>query len=200
MSTRHVILGLIKEHPSHTYEVVTRFDRRLKSWQVNRGQVYRTVSTLEREGLIEATGGSPESPKAGPSWHLTGRGERELARWFESLCEDVEPLRGEVLARLAVASPSEQPLLMSMLDWYERALVSQIQEDLGDRRATIARAGDDNWNRSIAGLVADGALLHHDAELQWVRRARELLTDLGATTDRHERQDAGSGPGLVAQG
>lgn len=187
MSTRHVILGLIREQPGHTYDVAVRFGRRLKPWQVNRGQVYRTVATLERDGLIEAMGDVEAGSRSGPSWRLTDAGCTELDRWFATLCEDVEPLRGDLLAKLAVAEPEDAPTLLTTLDWYERALTAQLEEDVRARRAA---GGERGWSHEVADLISDGAILHRDAELQWVRRVRELLHDWAArSADGQGRDD-----------
>jgi DNA-binding PadR family transcriptional regulator len=172
MSTRHIILGLIREQPSHTYDVAIRFGRRLNAWQVNRGQVYRTVRSLESDGLIEGVEINDDSSRSTCSWRLTQDGEREFERWFSAPTEDVEPLRGELIARLAVAEPSHAPELLLALDWYERALVAQIESDIRDR-APISASPE--WTGGISNCISDGVILHRDAELTWVRRTREFV-------------------------
>lgn len=199
MSARHIILGLIKERPSHTYEVATRFHRRIEPWQINRGQVHRTLLTLEREELVEAIEIDDASTRAERSWQLTAAGEAELERWFTTLCEDVEPLRGEVIAKLAVASADELPLLHSLLDWYERALLRKIEEAAGERRIAVSFAGEDPWRRSVAALVAERAQLHNDAELQWAQRVRATL-DAQPTGAARERRSANPDARRAAQG
>lgn len=172
MSTRHVLLGLLREQPSHTYDVVVRFGRRLHPWQINRGQVYRMVSTLEAEGLIEEAAKQCENARSGPTWKLTAAGLRELDRWFATRSEDVEPLRGELLAKLAVAEPRHAPELLAALDWYERALTSQLEVEVHERQASAATEG---WLDQVAECLAHGAILHRNAELTWVRRVREFV-------------------------
>lgn len=172
MSTRHVILGLLREQPSHPYDVALRFGRRLEPWKVNRGQIYRTVDTLASEGLIEQHDAEGPSTRSGPSWRLTAAGNTELDRWYDHRSEDVEPLRSNLLAKLAVASPCDSQNLLAALDWYERELTTQIQVDVTARRAVT---GDDSWTLDIQRCIADAALLHHDAELAWVRRVREVI-------------------------
>lgn len=172
MSTRHVILGLLREQPGHPYDVALRFGRRLEPWQVNRGQVYRTFDSLSKEGLIEEHDSEGLSERSGPSWRLTSAGDAELNRWYGHRSEDVEPLRSDLLAKLAVSGPSDRLDLLHALDWYERELTAQIQADVTARRTTIA---DDSWTGDIERCVADAALLHHDAELAWVHRVREVV-------------------------
>lgn len=172
MSARHIILGLLREHPGHTYDVAVRFGRRLGPWQMNRGQVYSTVTALRKDGLIESIGDADVSARSGPGWRITEEGSHELDRWLASPSEDLEPLRGDFFAKLAVAEPRHVPELLLALDWYERRLMTQLEEEIVGRRVN-AVGGD--WQRDIAYCIADGAIQHRDAELTWVRRVRELL-------------------------
>ena len=53
MSIKHAILGLIAEEARHGYAVRTAFEERLGDfWELNYGQVYQVLTTLEREALI----------------------------------------------------------------------------------------------------------------------------------------------------
>lgn len=172
MSARHIILGLLRESPSHTYEVVVRFGQRLAPWQVNRGQVYRTVTSLVQEGLLEPAGPEGASERSGPIWQLTDEGTSELERWFSVRSEDVEPLRSDLLAKLAVAEPGDARELLHAIDWYERELTTRIQTDVTARRGGLSEA---SWSHDIERCIADNALLHRDAELNWIRRVREVV-------------------------
>lgn len=185
MSTRHVILGLLREQPGHTYDVAIRFGRRLQPWQLNRGQVYSVVTALEAEGLIETIGENDVNARSGPPWRLTPDGLRELDRWFATRSEDVEPLRGELLAKFAVASAADAAQLLVALDWYERALVAELAKVI-QRKQDEAADSTCEWTGQLAECIADGAILHHDAELIWVRRVRELVQTWN--TQAHEQK------------
>ena len=57
MSVRHGLLALLAEGPSYGYQLRTRLQGRTGgTWPLNIGQVYTTLSRLERDGLVEATG------------------------------------------------------------------------------------------------------------------------------------------------
>lgn len=174
MSTRHVILGLIRERPSHTYDVAVRFGKRLRPWQINRGQIYTMVNALAEDKLIEISDAPRESERSGPTWRLTPAGTAELERWFTTRTEDVVPMRGELLAKLAVAGPEDGRELLFALDWYERAIATQLAEDVQARNAPSAES---DWSAQMTDRIADGAILHRDAELIWVRRLREFVQD-----------------------
>ena len=61
MSIRQAMLALLEEQPMYGYQLRTEFERRTGStWPLNVGQVYTTLSRLERDGLVEGTGSDDE--------------------------------------------------------------------------------------------------------------------------------------------
>ena len=54
MSAKHALLGLLLDRPAYPYQLTSRMQRRLgPAWKVNSGQLYQTVKSLEKDGLIE---------------------------------------------------------------------------------------------------------------------------------------------------
>ncbi|GAB3801649.1 PadR family transcriptional regulator [Micromonospora zhanjiangensis] len=76
MSIRHGLLALLERGPMYGYQLRAAFEESTGStWPLNIGQVYTTLSRLERDDLVrplpENDGGSgrTRSPRpAGPSW------------------------------------------------------------------------------------------------------------------------------------
>ena len=53
---RYALLGLITHQPRHGYDLKYELEKALGgNWEVNFGQIYTTLSRLERDGMI-ATG------------------------------------------------------------------------------------------------------------------------------------------------
>ncbi|MBI4898494.1 MAG: helix-turn-helix transcriptional regulator [Actinobacteria bacterium] len=175
MSVRNIILGLLREQPGNSYEVVVRFDRRVGPWEINRGQVYRTVSDLNCEGLVEEIELAEQSvvgSRGAKFWRITDAGERVLDTWLASPCESVEPMRGDLLARLAAAGQSDVPDLLVSLDLYEREILLQLEADIRKCQAAATR---EEFDRDMIEIIYDCAMQRREAEINWVRRARELL-------------------------
>ena len=56
MSVRNGLLALLTTGPRHGYELKKELEDRTGSlWELNVGQVYTTLSRLERDGLVERT-------------------------------------------------------------------------------------------------------------------------------------------------
>ncbi|HMX66030.1 MAG TPA: PadR family transcriptional regulator, partial [Microthrixaceae bacterium] len=63
MSVRNGLLALLASNPRHGYELKKELEERTGSlWELNVGQVYTTLSRLERDGLVvEVDGAHPSS-------------------------------------------------------------------------------------------------------------------------------------------
>src|ERR1039457_6027014 len=88
MSARHVLLGLLLDRPAYPYQLADRLEQRLgPSWQVDSGQLYKTVKLLERGGLIERVDDAAENRGTDNRaerhvFSITQRGIEEVERWF----------------------------------------------------------------------------------------------------------------------
>ena len=85
MSIRQALLALLEQGPMYGYQLRAEFEQRTgATWPLNVGQVYTTLTRLERDGLVEARPGADDegrrrstgSPSAGrrarsPAWFTT---------------------------------------------------------------------------------------------------------------------------------
>ena len=64
MSVRQALLALLEQGPMYGYQLRTEFERRTgATWPLNVGQVYTTLTRLERDGLVEGDGGRRRGPR-----------------------------------------------------------------------------------------------------------------------------------------
>jgi DNA-binding PadR family transcriptional regulator len=80
------ILGLLKEHPMHGYQLSRELSEQLGGlWKVSYGSLYPTLRRLEREGAVEPTTGT--SPTGGGRrktvYRITDSGEALFLRLLE---------------------------------------------------------------------------------------------------------------------
>jgi hypothetical protein len=61
MSVRQALLTLLDEEPMYGYQLRAEFEARTgATWPLNVGQVYTTLTRLERDGLVRAAGSDDE--------------------------------------------------------------------------------------------------------------------------------------------
>jgi DNA-binding PadR family transcriptional regulator len=163
---RHAVLGLLARRPAHGYELKVAYDRLFgRIWpQVNVGQVYTTLQRLERDGLVEGNAVEQAHKPDKRVYALTPSGREELRRW---LSEPVaEPrLKDEfflklVMARLADLDATTEPMLL--IERQRRGYLEALR-DLNELVSRLDASGDE-----IGSLIAEGAILHLKADLEWL--------------------------------
>ncbi len=184
MSTRLVILGLLRERPLHGYEIKHVIEEHMGDWtSIAFGSVYFALKKLTEEGLVEVA--ATEQTGNRPSrtvYALTEAGRDEFLRLLRELWAKVE--RQYFTTDLGLffmdALPHEEVLehLQGRLDE-----LSQIVEYLERHRAE--NMADPHVPRR-ARFIFDHSKAHLEAELAWTRALRMELS--GGDSSGAERE------------
>ena len=101
MSIKQGLLALLEQGPMYGYQLRAEFESRTgATWPLNVGQVYTTLSRLERDGLVEAAGSDGEGHVF---YRVTDQGRAEVATWFATPVSRTTPPRDELAIKLAMA-------------------------------------------------------------------------------------------------
>jgi DNA-binding PadR family transcriptional regulator len=219
MSARHALLGLLLDRAGYPYQLADRLQRRLgPAWEVNSGQLYQTVKSLERDGLIERVRSAAGDHEDRHVFAITDEGVSEFERWFDQAPDTVRLPRRPLLVKITFAGPRHLKDALSKVDAYERecarrlAETARLREELPVDTPEGAPHGGghpEGHTQKAHGKQASGPLLRADrlllrlnlstdvfqleGELRWARQARELLTWLQGSeavwpSDSGERQ------------
>jgi DNA-binding PadR family transcriptional regulator len=102
MALRHVLLGLLVDHPDHAYALKHRLSPGVPRGQlINDGVLYPLLAKLETDGLAEGTQVSARNGRRRRVYSATPAGRGEFRRWLRSE-EDEE---GPPIHELFVAHP-----------------------------------------------------------------------------------------------
>jgi len=183
MSARHVLLGLLLDRPAYPYQLADRLEQRLgSSWQVDSGQLYKTVKLLERGGLIERVDDAAENPRADNRaerhvFQITQRGIEEFERWFDQTRDPVRLPRRPLLAKIAFAGPDRLARTITKLDGYEHDCAERLCETIGMRDA-LPNTEDEllRADHLLLRLNLSTDIYSLEVELRWAKEARTLLT------------------------
>jgi DNA-binding PadR family transcriptional regulator len=176
---RGATLALILERGGHGYELAHRLNRRLgPTWQIDPKQIYPILDELMGAGLAtcteEANPDRPRQPRM--VYRATEQAPEVLRRWMDSPVEK-EPVRPDLLARIASGTPADVPELLGALDEYERDLLHLVE----------ANDDADPAPRSWHALLLSVVRAHTDAQLQgelrWLVEARRRIREF-ADPDR----------------
>ena len=169
-----VVLGCVIERPGYGYDLGKRITARMgPGWQFNPSGVYGSLDRLEAKELVrhEYREAVPRSPRSRDRvvYRATDEGVVAFEDWLRSEVRK-EPVRMDVLARIAVSRPEHAPLLLSALEGYERECLDMVAGTTAHDSLDVRP-----WDRMISEGVRDSVLQHLRAELAWARTMRRRI-------------------------
>jgi DNA-binding PadR family transcriptional regulator len=160
------LLTLLEEQPMYGYQLRQEFEAATGStWPLNVGQVYTTLTRLERDGLVEII--TAEGDEAQRVYSITAAGHREVQAWFTTPVRHQSPPRDELAIKLALAVRSPGVDVRAVIQAQRTATVRALQEYT---RAREAATDDLSWL-----LVADSLIFAAEAEVRWLDHCETRL-------------------------
>lgn len=102
MSVRQGLLVLLAQQPMYGAQLRAEFEQRTGgSWPLNIGQVYTTLSRLQRDGLVDSDGEADQEGRI--EYSLTSEGRAEVQRWWNEPSDMGRDPRDELTIKLALA-------------------------------------------------------------------------------------------------
>jgi len=176
---------LLAEAPTHGYQLKTVFERRTGgSWVINVGQVYTTLQRLERDGLVEESGGDDERRE----YRITASGQAALEEWFASPVVPEGPSRDELTIKVLLAVAAGDIDVTDVLQRQRRASVEQLQ-------AYTRRKAQADPDQDVAFLILlDALIFRTEAEIRWLdacdARIRSLARRVQPSRDPAPKETA----------
>ncbi|MGW6261129.1 PadR family transcriptional regulator [Streptomyces sp. NPDC055085] len=167
------LLALLARGPAHGYELKQDLEQVLGSAypQPNIGQIYVTLNRLEKTGLIEGEEVEQSSRPNKKTYHLTDTGRETLRDWYEETADEPR-LRDEFFMKLALAPQTGLADQIALIN-------NQRRQYLNTMRELSKMAATENRDNRISQLLIEGAMLHLQADLDWLERCQEELEELG---------------------
>ena len=198
MSIRHGLLALLEREPMHGYQLRNEFESTTGStWPLNVGQVYTTLSRLERDGLVEGQGADADGHVV---YVVTASGREEVAAWFGSPVPRTRPPREELAIKLALAVSVPGVDVGTVIQQQRSATMAALQDYTRlKRRPTGPGSEELAW-----GLVLDSLVFTAEAEIRWLdhcearlrraaydRDAAATPTETGVAAERVDQAELG---------
>ena len=161
-----VVLALLAKGPSHGYELRQRLQAALGPLGAafNAGQVYVTLTRLERNGLVvSAQVGQAVRPDR-KVYELTAAGTERVAAWVVEV-DWPKPAPAEFHLKLIAVAAAGLADPVSVADAQRRELLRRLRDV--ERARLAERDGSD------AALLLEGAVLQLQAGIRWL----ELCAD-----------------------
>ncbi|WP_455354796.1 PadR family transcriptional regulator [Streptomyces sp. SYSU K217416] len=163
------LLALLTRGPAHGYELKQDLEKLLGAAypQPNVGQIYVTLGRLEKAGLIAGEDVEQSGRPNKRTYRLTDAGHEAVLGWFDETTDEPR-VRDEFFIKLALAPRSGLADPIALINKQRRQYLNTMRD------LSKLAAAEDRDNR-ISQLLIEGAMLHLQADLDWLERCQEEL-------------------------
>jgi DNA-binding PadR family transcriptional regulator len=166
---QEVVLAMLAKEPSYGYELRVRLRQALGpvGEDLNAGQVYVTLTRLEKAGLVTATAEPGQTRPDRRVYELTAAGQQRVSAWLAEVSwprPDLTEFHLKLIA--AAAAGLADPL--AIVDAQRRELLRRLRDA---QRAAMAEP-----DTSDAALLLEGIVLRLQADLRWLEACERNWT------------------------
>jgi DNA-binding PadR family transcriptional regulator len=156
-----IVLALLAKEPTHGYQLRARLRAALGPLgeTLNDGQIYVTLTRLERAGLLAPEPHSGGEGRDRKVYALTPQGQRRVAQWLADVAWP-RPAPTDFHLKLLAASAAGLADPIVLIDAQRRELLRLM----GDTQRTALAEPP----ASLPGLLLEGQVLRLQADLTWL--------------------------------
>jgi DNA-binding PadR family transcriptional regulator len=167
---QEVVLALLAKEPSYGYELRGRLRQALGPLgdDLNAGQVYVTLTRLEKAGLVTSTRADGIADRADRRvFGLTPAGHQRVGEWLAEVSWP-KPDLAEFHLKLIAAAAAGLADPLAVVDAQRRELLRRLRD--------AQRAALDEPDGSDAALLLEGIVLRLQADLHWLEACERNWT------------------------
>jgi DNA-binding PadR family transcriptional regulator len=166
---RQPLLALLAKEPAHGYELKLALEQTFGQAypSPNIGQIYVTLKRLEQDGLVRSQDVEQTTRPNKRVYELTPGGREALRAWADEPSEGPR-VRDDFFIKLILAPRAGLADRMELIN-------RQRRHCLGIMRHLTQLQADSDPADTPARLLIEGAILHLQADLDWLQRCQEEL-------------------------
>lgn len=164
---RMPLLALLAKEPAHGYELKSQLEQVFgEAYPTpNIGQIYVTLQRLERDGLVRSQDVVQATRPNKRVYELTDAGREALVSWVDKASKGPR-VRDEFFMKFALAHLAGTSDRLGLINRQRHHYLAQM-------RSLSELAVSEH--RRIPRLLIEGAMLHLQADLDWLQRCQEEL-------------------------
>jgi DNA-binding PadR family transcriptional regulator len=166
---QEVILAMLAKEPTHGYELRARLKQALGPVgdDMNAGQVYVTLTRLEKAGLVTVTAEPGQVRPDRKVYELTPDGQHRVSAWLTEVSWP-KPDLTEFHLKLVAAFAGRLADPLAIVDAQRRELLRRLRDA---QRAALGEP-----ETSDAALLLEGIVLRLQADLRWLEACERTWT------------------------
>jgi DNA-binding PadR family transcriptional regulator len=164
---RMPLLAFLAKEPAHGYELKAQLEKVFGAAypSPNIGQIYVTLQRLERDGLVCSQDVVQTTRPNKRVYELTDVGREAVLSWMDRP-SDGPRVRDDFFMKLVLSEYAGASDRLGLINRQRRHYLSQM------RALTEVM---DACDRVIPQLLIEGAMLHLQADLDWLQRCQEEM-------------------------
>ena len=168
---KYLFLSLLSKQPTHGYDLLQSYESLFSSVlsPLNAGQIYTTLSRLERDGLVQKYAVEQEGKPDKRIYELTKQGNQVLLDWFAKPVTGPR-IKDNFYMKLMSARISDLADAQQLIDG-QRQQYLQSMHDLNNMALRTDISGD-----PTKLILIQGAILHLKADLEWLDLCEDEFT------------------------
>jgi DNA-binding PadR family transcriptional regulator len=120
----YALLGFLNYRPRTGYELKQQMDKSVAFfWHAKQSQIYRTLKTMEEEGLVISRMEAQDDRPDRRVYTITDRGQAAFAEWLLQPERDITQNKDAFLLKLFFSAPVGKEMLLTQLK-FQRSLQS----------------------------------------------------------------------------
>jgi DNA-binding PadR family transcriptional regulator len=161
------LLALLAKEPAHGYELKLQLEQIFgQAYPTpNIGQIYVTLQRLARDGLVRSQDVVQTARPNKRVYELTDTGREAVANWLDKPSQGPR-VRDDFFMKLALSQLTDAADRLALINRQRRHYLSQMRS-----LSELAESQDGR----VPGLLIEGAMLHLQADLEWLQRIQEEL-------------------------
>ena len=171
MHAQNCLLGFLSQGPNYGYELKKMYDSLFgRDKPILPGQIYSTLSRLERDGKVEEVTDNTEK-SAGPSrvkYQITDKGSEYFEQWLREP-EKINPYLQTTMYFKVVLALMNNRDATKFLDAQRHSHIAKMRELTKQRNETDDLA---------TTLLIDNSIYHIEADLRWMELAYDRINQL----------------------
>jgi DNA-binding PadR family transcriptional regulator len=167
MAVKHLFLAIISNKPMHGYEIKTSFEELVSNqWPLNFGQVYTTLTRLERDELLRIKEVISEERGEKKIYEITEKGLKYLEDWIISQ-DDWSIYYDEMAFKFSLFKVLDKDSSRQVLGRYRLYLIRLIKE--------LTSLKLKNNISEIDELMIQRNILKAEADVKWLDMCNKKL-------------------------
>lgn len=162
------LLALLAKEPAHGYQLKNLLERTFGQAypSPNIGQIYVTLQRLAKDGLVSCQDVEQSSRPNKRVYELTPAGRDALAAWLDKP-SDGPRIRDDFFVKLALAPLAGETDRMALINRQRRHYLSLMRG--------LSGLAEEPGYGTVPRLLIEGAILHLQADLDWIERCQQEL-------------------------